>query len=213
MKKQLLVVILLFMFSFAQAQTWSEWFQQKKTQINYLVSQIAALKVYSGYVEKGFGIAKQGLTTMHQIKTGDFSIHEDYFTSLKHVSPKVKSYWKVAAIVSLQIKIMQACNQQHNLVRNSHQFTRDEIAYTDKVVAALLKDCSNGIEHLILLTTDGAAEMKDGERLKSIDALYTDMQDKYAFTKSFGSQTSLLAVQRMREEKDIKTNRSLIGIH
>jgi hypothetical protein len=34
------------------AQTWSEWFSQKKTQKKYLLEQVAALKIYAGYLKK-----------------------------------------------------------------------------------------------------------------------------------------------------------------
>ena len=45
------------------AQTLAEWVSQKVTQKKYLLQQIAALQVYSGYLSKGYSIAKDGLNT------------------------------------------------------------------------------------------------------------------------------------------------------
>lgn len=50
-----------FSFQLAEAQTFDEWFRQKKTQKKYLVQQIAALKVYLGYLKEGYEIAQKGM--------------------------------------------------------------------------------------------------------------------------------------------------------
>ncbi|MCH5688762.1 conjugal transfer protein TraI [Niabella sp. W65] len=53
MKKILLFLLLVVSAgSNLQAQTFAEWFQQKKTQKKYLLQQIAALQVYIGYAKK-----------------------------------------------------------------------------------------------------------------------------------------------------------------
>ena len=50
------------------AQTLAEWTQQNKTQIKYLVEQIAALQAYALVAEKGYSIAKTGLNAIGNIK-------------------------------------------------------------------------------------------------------------------------------------------------
>ena len=61
-----------------EAQTFSEWFRQKKTQKKYLLQQIAALQVYIGYAQKGYRIAKEGLTTIGGFTKGEFDLHSDF---------------------------------------------------------------------------------------------------------------------------------------
>ena len=51
--------------------------------------------------------------------------------------------------------------------------------------------------------------MKDDERLKRIDALYHDMQDKYSFAQSFAGEANILAARRLREQNDIQISRGL----
>ena len=98
--RKILMILLVLTVPCVHAQTFQEWTQQKKTQIKYLVQQIAAFQVYIGYVEKGYSIAKKGLNAISNIKHGDFSMHNDYFNSLKIVNPKIKKYWKVADITA-----------------------------------------------------------------------------------------------------------------
>jgi hypothetical protein len=163
-------------------------------------------------VEKGYTIAKNGLTAIHNIKKGDFSLHGEYFTSLKNVNPKIKSYWKVADIIALQIKIIQSYHRQRNAIRQSRQFTPNEISYCHKVFTSLLNGCTDMIDQLILLVTDGSLAMKDDERIKRIDSIHADMKDKYVFAQHFTNEANELTIQRFIDANDVRTGRALMNI-
>lgn len=213
MKKCLIILSILSTFgSIARAQTFSEWFKQKKTQKKYLIQQIAALQVYIGYVKKGYKIAQQGLTAISNFKNGEFNLHKDYFNSLKNINPSVKHYAKVAAIITLQVETVKGCHKTFRQIRESGAFTGDEISYISKVFGRLMDDCVDITEELITLTTSGKLEMKDNERLEHIDKLYYSMQDDYTFMKHFGNQALLLATDRIKDKNDIKTSRLWYGI-
>ena len=210
--KKILTIFLLAIASGVQAQNWQEWTQQKKTQIKYLVSQIAAYQVYATYVEKGYAIAKKGLTAIQNIKKGDFSLHDEYFTSLKNVNPKIKLYWKVADIIALQIKIVQGYHRQKNALLQSSQLTSDEISYCNSVFINLLDGCTHIIDQLILLVTDGSLQMKDDERIKRIDALHAEIKDKYVFEQHFTNEANELSIQRFIDANDVRTGMALMNI-
>ena len=55
-------------------------------------------------------------------------------------------------------------------------------------------------------------QMKDDERLKAIDRLYTDMQDKQTFISAFTSEAAGLSMQRLQEANDITTLKKLNGL-
>ncbi len=69
MKTILLVIATVLLFQSANAQTWDEWFKQKKTQKKYLVQQIAALRVYLDYLKKGYTVVHNGLNTIITSRT------------------------------------------------------------------------------------------------------------------------------------------------
>ena len=212
MKRLLILLLFAILSSGTKAQTFAEWFRQKATQKKYLLQQIAALQVYIGYVQKGYSIAKEGLNAISDIKNGEFNLHKDYFNSLKAVNPKIKNYSKVADIIALQVNIVKTYKEAVKQVRQSGAFNADEISYVNGVFERLLDDCTKTIDALIAVTTSGELEMKDDERLKRIDALYSDMQDKYTFVQAFAGEAKLLAASRIREQTDIKTMRILNGI-
>lgn len=213
MKKFFLMVMICFSACWIKAQTFNEWFRQKKTQIQYLIDQIAALQVYGQSLEKGYDITNAGLKFIHGIKEGDFDLHELYFNSLKKVNPQVRSYSKIADIILLQTAILNACNKQKNSMKQSQEFSIDEISYSAKVFNHLLDECGQIIDQLMAVLADGNFEMKDGERIKIINQLHDQMQDRYVFIQHFGNETNSLGIQRMKDQNDVKTLREEFGIY
>lgn len=211
--KKLIILLLLGVFAAeSQAQTFSEWFRQKKTQKKYLIQQIAALQVYLGYVNKGYSIIQKGLATIGDLKNGELSLHSNYFNSLRNINPKIKNYAKVTDIILLQQTIIRTCKRDFAKVKDSGAFNQDELNYMNDAFNRLLDDCSDAIDELITLTTAGKLEMKDDERLRRIDELYGDMQDRYLFVKSFGTEAMLLAAARIQTKNDIQNSRTLNGL-
>ncbi|MBN8718718.1 MAG: hypothetical protein J0H85_04680 [Sediminibacterium magnilacihabitans] len=212
MKVLLLSITLYLVAHSSNAQTFDEWFNQKATQKKYLLQQIAALQVYLGYAKKGYNIATSGINTIRNIKNGDFNLHRDFFNRLKNVNPAIRRYAKVADIIAYQAKIIKQTKVTLQQIRATKQFTEAELDYCKQVFDTLLDECIKTVEELILVTTSGELEMKDDERLKRIDGLYADVQDKYSFACSFSEDMGLLAVQRLGEQMEINRSKLINGI-
>ena len=212
MKKLIVLLLLSLLTVGTQAQTFNELFRQKKTQKKYLIQQIAALEIYLGYVKKGYSIVEKGLNTIGDIKNGNLNLHTDYFNSLKNIRPEIKNHKKVADIIALQISIMNTYKHVYSNVLESGAFNPEEVGYINRVFTRLLDGCAGTIDELTIITTADKLEMKDGERLERIDALYMDMQDKYTFARSFGNEVMVLAAGRDQEKNNIQTSRTLNGI-
>lgn len=213
MKKIITILIFaVFSVSTVSAQTLNEWLNQKSTQKKYLLQQITALQVYIGYAKKGYSIVTGGVNTIRNIKNGDFNLHRDFYNRLKNVNPAIRRYAKVADIIAYQVKIIKQTKGTLQQIRETKQFTDAELDYCKEVFDNLLDECMKTVEELILVTTSGKLEMKDDERLKRIDRLYADVQDKYSFTCSFGEDMGILAVQRLGEQMEINRSKLINGI-
>ena len=212
MKKVAITLVILIAFNESSAQTFDEWFKQKKTQKKYLIEQIAAFQTYLGYVQKGYSIARKGLTTIGNIKKGDFNLNNDFFSSFKSVNPTIRNYSKVAEIIAFQIKIVQAYKQTYGYVQKVSLYSPAEIDFIYRVFTNLINNSSADLDELIAVMTANELEMKDDERLKRIDAIYTSIQDKYAFAKSFGDEAKVLAVQKIKDKNNVETSRAYYGI-
>ena len=193
----------------ANAQTWEEWTEQKDTQIKYLVQQIAAFQTYLGYAKQGYEIAHNGITTVQNIKNGEWSLHKDFFASLKIVNPVIKNSAKVADIIALQVSLVKRSKALLNECRQNGQLTYEEIAYLENACNKLLLESLKDIDELIMLITSGELQMKDDERINRLENIYTNMQQKQVFLQSFGSSMIRLLRNRSHEKFEIELTKLL----
>ncbi|HRE67717.1 MAG TPA: hypothetical protein PLM56_05645 [Cyclobacteriaceae bacterium] len=207
MKYLLIVITGLLLSISAEAQTFNEWFRQKKTQRRYLTKQIVLLRTYLGYLKKGYEIADKGLTTIHNIKNGDFNLHRDFFGSLKNVNPHIANSAKVADIIAFQVYVIRDIRNVNNFCKNNEHFTPEEIRYVAAVYSNVLFLTDASISELLMIIRSNQTEMKDDERLMRIDRLYDDMLDKHAFVQSFDNDVRLMAAEREREQREVETLR------
>jgi hypothetical protein len=199
----------IFSITISNAQTWKEWFSQKKTQKEYMVKQIAALEVYLDYLKEGYDIAQKGLAIVGDIKGRNFNDHSEYFTSLKFVNDDLGVTSKVRAIMTCQVAIMTMFRELNRECRNSDYLTREEIQYVDLVYGNLLVECERSIAALNVVVTNEASQMTDEARIARIDEVYADLSDKYGFTRSFGNSTRMLMMQRAAERNEVEAVKKL----
>ena len=213
MKKSLVLITCCFvLMAAAKAQSSGEVLDQKKTQKKYLLQQIAALQVYIQFLQKGYGIAKDGLTLIGDLKDGEFGLHKGYFRSLGSVNPTIRGYNRINEIASLQKLIVNVSRDSYRKARKSGAFTEEELRYIRRVHERLLDDCNHTLDELLAVTADSKLQMTDDGRMSRIDNLYARMQDQYAFLKSFGNETMALAASRTKSEKDTEASRVLNGL-
>lgn len=208
--RNICLLILLSLFFAPQkshSQTWNEIFRQKKTQEKYLLEQIAALKVYSGYLKKGYEIVDDGLETVKHFTNGEFSLHQGFIFSLKAVNPLVRNNTKVAEIIALQLAI----NKRFNAIRDHPMVSSTNQHYIIEVKEELMKACAADMDGLLLVITANKLEMPDDERIKRLDKVYLEMQDKSAFSQYFANQVSLLIQQRVKEHQSINHLKEFYG--
>ena len=211
MKKAILILVMLLSVQFSFAQTFAEWFRQNKTQKKYLIEQIAALRVYAGFLKTGYDIGKKGLTTIGNIKNGDFSIHRDFFCALTMVNPAIRRYPRVADIITLQLRIMEI---KHNTFKtlDKSEFTSDkERVYVRTVYNRLMDDCIHKLEELDNVALKSTLTLTDDQRLIRIDALHKAMSENYQFAKNFSNEVTSLAISREQQMREVATSRLLYG--
>jgi hypothetical protein len=195
--------------SCANAQTWNEWFRQKKTQKKYLIQQIAALKVYLKYLKEGYDVAKKGLGMIGDIKDGNFNDHATYFESLSLVNPSIKQSRKIALIAQMQQQIMREFNELDEDCHESEYLTANELQYVRDVYSNMLAKCEDSIEELNVIISDHSSQLKDDERIERIDLIYENMNDKRDFVQSFSNSTRMIMAQRVREKNEVVTQEKL----
>lgn len=186
-----------------QAQTFSEWWNQKSTQKKYLVQQIAALQVYIAFLEKGYQVVNTGLNTVKDITNGEFHLHDAYISSLKKVNPVIRDDKRISEILAMREYIGEAFAK----IKNNPLLSVEQNTYIASVREKVLAECEADINELLLVITSGKVEMTDDERIKRLNKVYLAMQDKTAFTQHFCNQVAILIQQRTEEQEGIKQQR------
>lgn len=205
--KKLLLIVLIYTSSYsASAQS------QEAQQLLLNWEKLAQLKAILQNMYDGYEVVSKGYNTIKDISQGNFSLHQVFFNGLLEVSPVVRNYKRIADIIAFQRSIMQEHKKAFNYFRSSSSFTSEEINYMGKVYTNLFQQSLKSLNELIMVITAGTLRMSDDERLKAIDKIFTDMQDKLTFLRSFNSSTKMLAVQRDKEQSQIDLSRKLSGI-
>ena len=211
MKKIIILLASVLISISCPAQRPGEWLNQQNTQTKYLLQQIAAFQAYLGSVQKGYSVAHQGLTTIGYLKDGERQLHTDYFGSLQKVNPIIRNSPQVAAIISLQLKVVQTCQNTLQRVKRNGQLNPEESTYIQRVVANLLQDGAGNTEELLAVLTPNQWKMTDTERLQRIDALYEAMLEKLALAQQLANETKVLTIQRQKAQNALKTSQALYG--
>ncbi len=210
--KGICLVILLMVSLTPYAQTWNEWFRQKKTQIQYLTQQVAGLQIYAEHLNKGYKIAKSGLQTVGDLKNGELDLHRTFVKSLSKVNPVIGKDFRIAAIIAFQVNISQQYQKCLNKAVGGGMITTAELGYVRSVFANLLDGCGKEIDDLVAVTTDDQFQLSDDERLKRLESIYQSMKEKYQFTESFCNEVSELSTSRQKAQQEISNTKTLLNL-
>jgi hypothetical protein len=175
-----------------------------QADIQAMLKQIGLLEVYVVDLEKGYKIARDGLTTIGEIKKGEFDLHSIFFSSLESVNPSIVKDSKIAEIISYQVAIVSSFKSLIQRLNGSARLSDGDISYINSVYDNISNECSESLNDLITVTTDGKLEMTDEERIKRIDGIWADMKNKYAFTISFANKASSLDNSMSTESNELE---------
>jgi len=182
-------------------------------QVKLYMQQIEANAVYIQYLKKAVSIAKAGLTTISDIRNGEFKLHDLFFKGLSSVNPKIKNWSKVAEIVSYQVNIVKSYKNSFVRIKASGQFTPSEIDYMYGVFSKLMDDCVDVILMLTDVLSGDTYKMTDDERIKRIALLHEQMQDNYKFCQQFSRNNLILAMQRLKEQQETNVSKKIFNLH
>jgi len=185
---------------------------QEMQQLLLNIEKLAQFKQILQDMKKGYVILNGGYKVIKDLSQGNFSLHRTFLDGLMQVSPIIRKYKRVGEIVDYQMLLVKEYKGALKRFKKSSLFNDKEIRYIEKVYGNLFKQSLRNLDELTTVLTANKLRMSDDERLESIDRIFTDMQDKLVFLKSFNANTSLLEVQRSKEHNDVNTLRDLYKV-
>lgn len=175
-----------------------------------MIDQIAKLEYFLSQAEKGYQIARQGLTLIGDIKQGDFNLHNLFFQSLSLVNPSIRAYIKVADMITMQLDMVTAYKSYYPQFQHSGLFGGADLAYIYSFYTSILARTTDDLSELTDVLTDGDLQMNDAQRLDRIDKLYTTVTGRYQSLQHFNSRVQLLALQKSNTLRNLQQLSQLI---
>ena len=172
------------------------------------IEKLSQFKKILSDMKKGYELLSGGYKTVKDMTEGNFSLHKTFLDALMQVSPAVKNYKRVAEIVEYQISIVKESRNGMNRFIKSGNFSGQEINYFEKVYGNLLNQSLRNLDELTMIITADKLRMSDDERLKAVDDIYEQMQDKLLFLRNFNTTSNVLALQRSKEKNDVYISKS-----
>ncbi|UZJ63937.1 TerB family tellurite resistance protein [Sphingobacterium sp. KU25419] len=163
-------------------------------------------------MKKGYEILNGGYNTVKNISEGNFSIHKTFLDGLMAVSPEVRKYRKVALIIDQQVLLVKEYKAAYARFSSAGAFHVSELRYMERVYGNLFNKSLKHLDELMMVITAGKLRMADDERLRTIDRIHADMEEKLQFLREFNNSTTLLSIQREKELKDANVARKIYGL-
>lgn len=205
MKK--IIAILLIVFSVPCGKLVAQSQEAVQLILNY--EKLQQLEEILDNMYKGYKILTKGYNTIKDIAEGNFNLHQLFLDGLYAVNPTVRNYKRIPYIIQYQQFIVKQARNAFNQFRNDPNLTQREIKYLENVYSYILKQSLQNLDELLTIVTASKLRMNDEERLKAIDRLYYDMENKIIFLKLFNSSTKILVIQRAREQRNVDTMQKL----
>lgn len=177
------------------------------------VEKLGQLKNILSDMKKGYQIVSNGYNSVKNIAQGNFSLHEVFLDGLMLVNPEIKKYKRVADIIKCQKNLVSEYRSAFERFSRSDNFNVLEIGYLENVYQRIFDESLDNLEELTLIVTSSKLRMADEERLRAIDRIFADTQNKLLFLRSFNNEADLLNLQRKREKAALKHLQSQFNLN
>lgn len=161
---------------------------------------------------KGYKVLSQGYDRIKGIAEGNYKLHQVFLDGLLVVNPAVRDYKRIPMIISYQGQLMKEYRRAYRRFTDNHDLTASELRYLESVYTYIVNQSVKNLEELTMVVTAFKLRMSDDERLKAIDRIFLDMENKLSFLRYFNNSTQMLVMQRAKEHSDVKTMKRLNAI-
>lgn len=207
--KKILIAILILVLCLGWVPQRASAQSAEIQQLVLNIEKLSQFKKILSDMKKGYELLSGGYNTVKSMSEGNFSLHKTFLDALLQVSPAVKNYKRIGDIAHFQLLLVKESRNGLNRFVNSGSFSPQETAYFEKVYGNLLQQSLRNLDELLMVVKADKLRMSDDERLQAVDGLYLQMHEKLLFLRSFNKETSVLALQRVKETADVHALRNL----
>lgn len=199
-----------FIFLTACIRTNAQSQEAQQLVLNY--TKLQQLEEILDNMYKGYKILAKGYNTIKDISEGNFNLHQTFLDGLFMISPAVRQYRKVPLIINYQKLLVNEYKRAFEKFRNDPNLTVREIKYLEGLYSYIFKQSLRNLDELVKIITASNLRMNDEERMRSIDRIYAEMEERIVFLKMFNASTQMLVIHREKERNEIRTQQKLHNV-
>lgn len=205
-------ILIIFLNSFnSHAQTFKEWFRQKKTQKEYLLQQIAALWAYGSQLKEGYNLVKDKTGGISRFIGSEYDLHKDFFNRLKEVDPSLLKSGKVESILKLHSEMDKQRIYTWKTLSASTFITHNEKQQIKVLFDGLAGRSDSELHDMEIVLSSGLLELTDDERIKRIDKIYRNSQEIYKVHSHALPMLIDIIGERQKYNKEFELLRKMYG--
>ncbi|GAB2632827.1 hypothetical protein [Belliella aquatica] len=174
-KALLIMGVLLFFCQMSVAQTFNEWFRQKRTQKEYLITQIAALEVYGNLLQKGYQTFQAGSGMVREIKSGEFSLHSNHLHTMLGLSPQLEPLANAVQLTQEYLGLAVAIRSSRQRMQKMNLDTEERL-FLGEVYAGMLAKTLEATIKMDAFIRPGNYQMEPEQRLTLIKSMQEELE-------------------------------------
>ncbi len=190
-----LVVLVFFVGRFSIGQGQSR-------QIKMYLEHIAAGKVYIEYLQKGYSVARRGLGFISEVKNGHLKLDRLFFDGLVTINPRIRNYPHVIDIMVLATGIIETCNRNKRALASEGLLSAGMVTYSNRITALQIAGCLALLSDLADLLAANVLKLSDDERIRRIDEIHREMEERHSFITNWSTDTGKLLLQMKKESME-----------
>ena len=185
---------------------------QEATQLLLNYEKLKQLEEILDNMYKGYKVLSQGYNRIKDIAEGNYKLHQIFLDGLFAVNPAVRNYKRIPMIINYQKLLMKEYKRAYDRFSDDPNLSASELRYLGTVYTYLVKQSLKNLEEMAMIVTASKLRMSDDERMRAIDRIFFDMENKLSFLRYFNNTTQLLAMQRAKEKGDVTAIQKLYGL-
>ena len=166
---------------------------QDVQQLMLNIEKLAQMKATYQSIVNGYQTLKSGYERVSNLAKGNFDLHREYLDGLLAVSPAVRQYGKIDAVILKQKSLVVEYHETYRLLQLAGMLRADEMIQLKNSLGLIVRDAESSIDEMIEVLTPGKLRMNDQERLtviNTVDAEISAAQEKLRSVAPFNSKFS-----------------------
>lgn len=176
------------------------------------MEKLAQMKATYQTMVNGYRAIETGYRQVSELAKGNYELHKTYLDGLLDVSPAVRQYGRIKAIVQRHSMMVDEYKIAIGQLQSGRLLKDAEVREMKNSMAGLVNASGAAVDELMIVLTPGRLRMNDEERIATINRLDQEVGVLLEKMRGIAASYRDLSDRRLRKQKDVQAMKKLYGI-